>query len=387
VSDFETFQRQGRPAAPGDGPTIGRVLVLAQDEGLIQAASRAIGRLHGPAPLVLRSQAEVLSAVVGNTNGFAHILLEDAELPIQRSLVDALAEASPRAVISPLTALAALSEDGEFLLGLLNGTRIIAHDALRTGRSAGGMKAGLSGDSLLLRYQPIVDVSTRRLVMVEALARWRSEPVSLTPVNFVPAMEQMGLSRLLAAAVTRIAARDLSRLPGRLPIPVSVNLPVPEMEKRDVVAWLGQQLKRFRLPRRRLMVELTETEPVKDRARLARSLRRLNAAGHGVMLDDFLLDDPRRNLLNLPFASVKLDRSLVQSLPRSARARQQVRALARKGLCLTAEGVSSPALFRLLRDLGVQRAQGFLVGRPLPIEALPAWNDLWRKTPVNRLKE
>jgi EAL domain-containing protein (putative c-di-GMP-specific phosphodiesterase class I) len=200
-------------------------------------------------------------------------------------------------------------------------------------------------------------------------------------------MEQMGLSRLLAAAVTRIAARDLSRMPGRLPIPVSVNLPVPEMEKRDVVAWLGQQLRRSRLPRRRLMVELTETAPVKDRTRLGRSLRRLNAAGHGVMLDDFLLDDPRQNLLNLPFASVKLDRSLVQSLPRSARAREQVRKLARRGLCLTAEGVSSPALFRLLRDLGVQRAQGFLVGRPLPIEALPAWNDRWRKTPVAELKE
>jgi EAL domain-containing protein (putative c-di-GMP-specific phosphodiesterase class I) len=363
------------------------VLVLAQDEGLIEAASRAVGRLRGPAPMVLRSQAEVLSAVVGNTNGFVHILLEDTELPIQRSLVDALAEASPRAVISPLTPLAASSEEGDFLLGLLNGTRLIAHDALRIGRNAGGMKAGLSGDSLLLRYQPIVDTHTRRLIMVEALARWRSEPVSLTPVNFVPAMEQMGLSRLLAAAVTRIAARDLSRLPGRLPIPVSVNLPVPEMEKRDVVAWLGQQLRRSRLPRHRLMVELTETAPVKDRTRLGRSLRRLNAAGHGVMLDDFLLDDPRQNLLGLPFASVKLDRSLVSSLPRSARARQQVRALARRGLCLTAEGVSSPALFRLLRDLGVQRAQGFLVGRPLPIEALPAWNDRWRKTPVNRLKE
>lgn len=382
MSGFETFQRQGSPS----GPALGRVLVLAQDEGLIEAASRAVDRLRGPAPLVLRSQAEVLSAVVGNTNGFAHILLEDAELPFQRSLVDALAEASPRAVISPLTPLAALSEDGEFLLGLLNGTRLVAHDALRVGRKA-GMQAGLSGDSLLLRYQPIVDTRTRQLVMVEALARWRSEPVSLTPVNFVPAMEQMGLSRLLAAAVTRIAARDLSRLPGRLPIPVSVNLPVPEMEKRDVVAWLGQQLRRSHLPRRRLLVELTETAPVKDRARLGRSLRRLNAAGHGVMLDDFLLDDPRQNLLGLPFASIKLDRSLVQSLPRSARARQQVRKLARRGLCLTAEGVSSPALFRLLRNLGVERAQGFLVGRPLPIEALPAWNERWRKTPVNKLKE
>ncbi|MDB5412024.1 MAG: hypothetical protein JWR10_359 [Rubritepida sp.] len=378
MSGFETFQRQESISAASDVPAIGRVVVLAQDEGLIEAASKAIHKLRGPAPLILRSQAEVLGAVVSNLSGFVHMLLEDGDLPIEHSLVDALAEASPRAVISPLTSRAAISEDGEFLMGLLNGTRVVAHDALRASRNSRRLQAGLAGDSLLLRYQPIVDVRTRKLVMVEALARWRSEPVSLTPVNFVPAMEQMGLSRLLAAAVTRIAARDLSRLPGRMPIPVSVNLPVPEMEKLDVVSWLGQQLRRARLPRHRLLVELTETAPVKDRTRLARSLRRLNAAGHGVLLDDLLLDDPRQKLLRLPFAGIKLDRMLVQTLPHSARARQQVRALARRGLTLTAEGVSSPHLFRLLRNLGVARAQGFLVGRPLPVAALPAWNDRWR---------
>lgn len=357
---------------------MGRVLVLAQDEALIGAARRAVARLDGPAPLILRSQAEVLAAVVANLSDFRHLLLEEGDLPIEQSLIDALAEASPKAVISPVTSLVALSEGGEFLLGLLNGTRLIAHDAMRASRNSSRLQAGLQGDSLLLRYQPIVNVRTRRLIMVEALARWRSEPVALTPMNFVPAMEQMGLSRMLAAAVTRIAARDMSRLPGRMAIPVSVNLPAPELDKLDVVAWLGRQLNRSRLPRHRLMIELTETAPVKDRSRLARTLRRLKAAGHGVLLDDYVLDDPRQNLLRLPFASIKLDRSLVLSLPRSGRARHQVRSMARRGLVLTAEGISSPALFRTLRFLGVARAQGFLMGRPLPMEALPAWNNRWR---------
>ena len=364
-------------AGPGGGSK-GRVLVVAQNEALIEAVGRAVANLRGPEPLILRSQREVLAAVVANLSGFVHLVLEDGDLPIEQSLVDALAEASPKAVISPMTPPIALSEGGEFLLGLLNGTRVIAHDAMRASRNSRRLQAGLQGDSLLLRYQPIIDVRTRRLVMVEALARWRSEPVALTPVNFVPAMEQMGLSRMLAAAVTRIAARDMSRLPGHMAIPVSVNLPAPELDKHDVVAWLGQQLTRSRLPRRRLLIELTETAPVKDRAKLARTLRRLQAAGHGVMLDDFVLDDPRQRLLRLPFASIKLDRSLVTSLPRSARARQMVLGLARRGLVLTAEGVSTPALLRALRVLGVQRAQGFLMGRPLPVAALPAWNDRWR---------
>ena len=357
---------------------LGRVLVVARDEGLIDAAKCAIAQLQGPTPLILRSQAEVLRAVIRNASGFGHLLLEDTGLPIEQSLVDALAEASPSAIISPMSAMAARSEEGEFLLGLLSGTRVIAHDAERANRNSSRLQAGLQGDSLLLRYQPIIEVRTRRFVMVEALARWRSEPVALTPMNFVPAMEQMGLSRLLAAAVTRIAARDLSRLPGRMAIPVSVNLPAPELDKRDVVAWLGQQLKRSRLPRHRLMIELTETAPVRDLSRMARTLRRLKAAGHGVLLDDLVLDDPRQRLLRLPFAGIKLDRSLVLALPHSGRARHQVRSMARRGLVMTAEGISSPALLRGLRFLGVARAQGFLMGRPLPVAALPAWNDRWR---------
>ncbi|MBS7790983.1 EAL domain-containing protein [Roseococcus sp. SDR] len=355
-----------------------RVLVIACDPGLIEASRLAVAALGGHPPLVLSTEREVLRAVVTSVSGFSHLILEDGELPIEQSLVDAMAEASPAAVISLLTPEAALSEDGAFLRGLLGGTRHLAHDANRASRNSNRLQAGLQGNSLLLRYQPIIHVRTRRLVLVEALARWRSEPVALTPVNFIPAMEQMGLSRPLAAAVTRIAARDMSRLPARLGIPVSVNLPAPELDKRDVVAWLGHQLSRTRFPRRRLMIELTETAPVRDLSRMARTLRRLKAAGHGVLMDDYLLDDPRQRLLRLDFAGIKLDRSLVQSLPKSARARNQVHRMAKRGLTMTAEGVSTPALLRTLRFLGVARAQGFLMGRPLPVVALPAWNQRWR---------
>lgn len=357
---------------------LGRVLAIASDAALIAAVRRSVSALAGPPPVILRSHSEVLRAVVTSLSGFAHLILQDGELPVDQSLVDAMAEASPQAVISLLTPEAALSEDGAFLRGLLAGTRHLAHDAKRASRNSNRLQAGLQGNSLLLRYQPIINVRTRRLVLVEALARWRSEPVALTPVNFIPAMEQMGLSRPLAAAVTRIAAWDMSRLPARIGIPVSVNLPAPELDKRDVVAWLGQQLRRSRFPRRRLMIELTETAPVRDLSRMARTLRRLKAAGHGVLMDDYLLDDPRQRLLRLDFAGIKLDRSLVQSLPRSARARNQVLRMARRGLVMTAEGVSTPALLRTLRVLGVARAQGFLMGRPLPVVALPAWNQRWR---------
>ncbi|WP_424811993.1 EAL domain-containing protein [Roseococcus sp. YIM B11640] len=379
MTGLETRQGSGtvQPAARAAGR--GRVLVIAQDAQLIGPVIRAVDHLGGPEPLVLRSQSDVLEAVVANLADFVHVLIEDTALPIEQPLIDALAEASPRARITALNLHTVSSEDGGFLVGVLAGTRDLAHQPRMPGRN--DVPDRTNSERLLLRYQPIVDSRTRRLVMVEALARWRSEPVALTPMNFVPAMEQMGLSRLLAAAVTRIAARDLARMGPRVHIPVSVNLPASELEKRDVADWIGREIRRARLPRRRLAIELTETMPVTDRSRLARSLQRLTAGGHQIFLDDLLLDDSRLRLLSLPFHGVKLDRSLVMKLPRSARARQLVLRLTRQGIAMTAEGVSTAAQMRQLRHLGVARVQGFGIGRPLPIGALPAWNERWRGRP------
>jgi EAL domain-containing protein (putative c-di-GMP-specific phosphodiesterase class I) len=94
---------------------------------------------------------------------------------------------------------------------------------------------------LMLRYQPVVCLRTRRIVMVEALARWASDPVALPPVNFVPAMERMGLGQALATAVTRIATQDLARLRLRPVIAVSVNLGVAEGLAPGLgrLAWAG----------------------------------------------------------------------------------------------------------------------------------------------------
>ncbi|HZH47737.1 MAG TPA: EAL domain-containing protein [Roseococcus sp.] len=344
--------------------TAHRVLIVAADAGLRDAAVQALDGAGWGTPHVVMDDAALLAAVVDDRFGYQRVFLQDSSARLDTSLLDALAEASPQAII---TVLSPDARPGE-IRGMLDEEPSLAR--LRYG---GG---GLRPDGLMLRYQPIICLRTGRLLMVEALARWASEPVALTPVNFIPAMERMGLGKALAGAVARMAARDVSRL--RPAIGVSVNLGVAEFCAGDVVGWLGRQLRRTRMPRPQMAIELTETSPVIDRTRLRRSLRRLRAAGHDVMMDDYIMNDPRRALLRLPFSGVKLDRALVQQMPTSARVRQEIRALARLGLTITAEGVSSPPLWRGLRHLGVARVQGFLVARPLPIAALPAWARKWR---------
>ncbi len=331
-----------------------RIILVARDPALARVVGTA---LHPVQPLLLQDDAALLNAVLQQVSGLSHLLLEEGVPGFDSSLLDALAEASPQAIIATLPR----SADEAAVRALL------ADPSAIPARGAGMLRPG----GLMLRYQPIISLRDGRMTGVEALARWASEPVALTPIHFVPAMERMGLGKALAGAVTRLATRDIARLPW--PLKVSVNLSVAEFERGDVVAWLARESRIARLPAPRLVIELTETAPVVDRARLARALRRLRAAGHDVVMDDFILDDPRRRLLGLPFTGVKLDRSLVRRLRHSLRARAQVRGMVKRGLVLTAEGVSSAGDLRLLRHLGVQRAQGFWLARPLPVQALAAW--------------
>jgi EAL domain-containing protein (putative c-di-GMP-specific phosphodiesterase class I) len=134
----------------------------------------------------------------------------------------------------------------------------------------------------------------------------------------------------------------------------------------------------------KLLFELTESAEVRDRSALRRTLVRLRAAGHRVLLDDLENRDARRSLLDLPFNGFKLDRGFVEALPDDAAARNEARSLMRhaeaRGQCVVAEGVSDERVWRTVRSLGIHLAQGFAVGRPLPATALPVWLPVWRGT-------
>lgn len=335
----------------------GGTVIVASSPALREAASLALRRSGLPDPLLLGDDAALLSAVVAQIGGFGRILIERGLPGLGAELVDALAEASPQAVISVL----------DSNLGPEAVATLLSSPAPPEAKFSPPLRPG----GLMLRYQPIVSLRDGRIEMVEALARWASEPVAVTPIHFVPAIELMGLGRVLARAVTRLAAQDMARMAW--PVCVTVNLSVAEFEQRDVAAWLGFEARRARLPASRVGIELTETSPVRDVSRLAHALRRLRAARHEVLMDDVILDDPRRRLLRLPFTGLKLDRSLTRLALTSARARNQIRALCETGLAVTAEGISSRSEARLLRALGVRRGQGFWLARPLPAQALAAW--------------
>ncbi len=249
-------------------------------------------------------------------------------------------------------------------------------------QDAAAFAAGLTNGEIAVHYQPVVRLADRRPVMVEALARWHRPPVPIPPERFVPLAESCGLVRALSILVTTRASRELAPLWQTLRLGVSVNLPLALLLQPDLVCWLQRALRAGGLRPAQVALELTETTPVHDRSVLRRALLRLRDAGHRVLLDDIILHDDRDWLLGLPFGAFKLDRSLVERLPDDAHARHEVRRLVRLaaagGKQVIAEGVSHRRLWDSVRGLGVNHAQGFLVGRPLPAAGLPGWCSGWR---------
>jgi EAL domain-containing protein (putative c-di-GMP-specific phosphodiesterase class I) len=227
----------------------------------------------------------------------------------------------------------------------------------------------------------MVRIGDRRLAMLEALARWESPSAALGPEAFVPMAERAGLGTRLTQAVAWAALAQFARLPRRRGLRLSLNMPLPVLLDPAAPAWLGRCIAECGLAPRDLLLELTESTEVRDRAALRAALLRLRRAGLGVLLDDLGLDDPRAALLTLPFAGVKLDRALVGALPRLRRARAQAGAATRQaraaGMTVIAEGVTGAPLWRAVAALGCDLAQGYGVGRPLPGAALSAWASAW----------
>lgn len=360
-------------------------VLVASDPLVIAAARDAARRLHGHRPIQIVSGAEALSRLVGPGEPPRHLVLQgDTMAP------DLLSAAGDPFSATEVVVVARPGDTAPpgFRAVPAEGARLA--EALAAPELPGAMPAsdatalaeGLGRGEITVRFQPIVRLSDRRPVLVEALARWERPSAALPAGAFVAMAEKAGLGAPLTLAVARRALAELAAVRGRSGIRLSFNVPLAVLLQPGLAARLGALVAAAGAQPDDLLLELTESTEVRDTALLRRALDRLGRAGFQVLLDDLALDDVRGRLLDLPFAGVKLDRGLAAALPRERRARGQVerlvRAARRRGGAVVAEGVSDPLLWRICASLGCDLAQGFGVGRPIRPGALPAWIAAWR---------
>ena len=232
-----------------------------------------------------------------------------------------------------------------------------------------------------LAFQPILSLSNHEVVRVEALVRWNHpERGEMSPGTFVPLIENsdlvLDLDRWVLGAATSGFAEALgknrsSQLSSGLG--VAVNLSARTCQSDMLLDWIREALERTGLEPRQLEIEITESTAIHDFERATEALERIRDLGCSVALDDFGVGYASLGYLRqLPVDRIKLDRTYVTRLDRDPMALAIAESVVSMGrqldLGTVAEGVESRGLLGVVESLGFQEAQGYVIGRPGPLQ-------------------
>lgn len=236
------------------------------------------------------------------------------------------------------------------------------------------LREALQDGGFHLHYQPLFDASTLAMVGCEALLRWdHPSRGSVSPQDFVPLCEEIGLIVPLGQWVLREACTAAASLSDHLSI--AVNLSPAQFHSGRLVETVAHVLATSGLHASRLELEITEGVLLAETDKALMTLHRLRKLGVRIVMDDFGTGYSSLSYLRrFPFDKLKIDRSFIGDLGRSSDAEAIVRttvSLAGElGMRITAEGVETEEQLALLKRLGCSELQGFLLGAPVAAEQL-----------------
>ncbi|MCR6497867.1 EAL domain-containing protein [Shinella sp. CPCC 101442] len=223
-----------------------------------------------------------------------------------------------------------------------------------------------------LHYQVQKDVASGKIVGYEALLRW-NHPLqgSISPAVFIPIAEETGHILAIGEWVLRTACAEAAA--WEAPHKVAVNLSPVQVINADIPGLLRAVLVETGLSPKRLDLEITESTFIADKAKALRVLRQVKALGVSLSIDDFGVGYSSFDTLrSFPFDKIKLDGCFTRDADRSSEARailRSVLALGRSlGIPVLAEGVETAEQLARLRDEGCAEAQGYYLGKPMPME-------------------
>ncbi len=242
------------------------------------------------------------------------------------------------------------------------------------------LRQAIEADQLVLHYQPQRDLATNRTVGIEALVRWQHPTRGLLPPDtFLPLAEQTNLIDQLTRWVLRRALTDLRDLgEAGAELSVAVNVSARGIGRGELADEVIKALRELSVEPRRLVIEVTETAILADPARAAIELGRLAAAGVAISLDDFGQGHTSLSHLSaLPLDELKIDRGFVGDMLEHPAHAAIVNSVIDLGhnleLRVVAEGVETDEVLAHLSNRGCDLVQGYLLARPMPLEALVRW--------------
>ena len=226
---------------------------------------------------------------------------------------------------------------------------------------AGGLRQAIQNGEIVLFFQPKAELTTGRIIGVEALARWQHPRLGL----IAPLTSYVLDSALRQVREWKDQGRELS---------VAVNLSARSFLDTQLAVEIPRLLDKHGVDARLLELEITESMLMLDPGRAQAVLERLSRIGLTLSVDDFGTGySSLANLKRLPVDGIKIDKSFVIDMPHdqsdAAIVRSTIDLAHNLGLTVVAEGVESEAAWRHLESLGCDFAQGYYLARPLPAEA------------------
>jgi diguanylate cyclase (GGDEF)-like protein len=237
----------------------------------------------------------------------------------------------------------------------------------------------LESQQFLLHYQPVFDLESGRVVLAEALLRWK-HPLKgmIAPDRFIPLAEESGLIVPIGAWVLQEACKQASRwheIDGCENLAISVNLSMRQIQDNALINTVTAALKDSGIEGRSLILEITESMLAHDTERTTAVLQQLKTIGVKLAIDDFGTGySSLSHLRTFPVDKIKIDKTFIRELHNSPTTEALIEAVVNLakalGATTVAEGIESREQAEALRRLHCDRGQGFYYCRPLPSAAL-----------------
>jgi EAL domain-containing protein (putative c-di-GMP-specific phosphodiesterase class I) len=254
-----------------------------------------------------------------------------------------------------------------------------AEDAVDRLSFATRLRQAVENENWLLHYQPVVDLSDRRVVGAEALIRWDDVSGGIVPPGeFIPVAEELGLIEAIGDwVIDEVAKQQRVWRDAGLDLEVSFNLSPRQLWTPRLADRLVGKLQDAGLEPATLQAEITESTAMADPDRTQRILRDLHAWGLRLAIDDFGTGySSLARLKHMPVDVLKIDREFIRNVDKDVRLAGMVRAMIQVAQSLDmvplAEGVETEGEYVFLRSNGCRLAQGFWFAHPVPAGEIAA---------------
>lgn len=232
----------------------------------------------------------------------------------------------------------------------------------------------LERDEIYVVYQPQINIETEELIGVEALLRWNHPSLgSVSPEVFIQIADANGFLDKLGLWALNRACNDALLLPDH--VSVAVNVSPSQFMRSDVAGIVEGALKRTGLPAHRLHIEITESGFLDATNEVVVTLEKLSAMEICIALDDFGTGFSSLGYFsNFPIDKIKVDQMFVRTLERGSDNEAIIRSVKELSnglnLQIVCEGIETQDQLLLLREIGVHQGQGYLFGKPQPLQAI-----------------